>query len=320
MRNSKRKNNIKEKTLRKFLPILLCSALVTGFAMTGCSDKQNVEEAAAVQEEVVKKPVREYKFPKAEEENDLLKIATDIGDEEAKNVYLTFDDGPTQEVTPKVLDVLKEHDVEATFFVLGKMLEKNRDVAERVVDEGHLLANHSYNHTYGSLYASEESFMDEINKTQALIDEISEGDSFKLIRFPGGGHNAGSYGSAKQKYKESLKKEGYYFVDWNCLNGDAEAALRSAEQLVSRTKETAIGKNLVILMHDAAAKTTTPEALGEIIEYFEDNGYDFKRLDEIDYYTGRDAEDDAEESEDAETDTEESEKDTPKSSSSEMIL
>ena len=55
-------------------------------------------------------------------------------------------------------------------------------------------------------------------------------------------------------------------------------------------------------------------------EYFEDNGYDFKRLDEIDYYTGRDAEDDAEESEDAETDTEESEKDTPKSSSSEMIL
>lgn len=313
---NKRQNNIRLKRARKLLPILVCSLLMTGVAMTGCSDEQNSEQDAMVQEEAVKKPVKEYKFPKAEEENDLLKIATDIGDEDAKNVYLTFDDGPTREVTPKVLDILKEYDVKATFFALGKMLDANREIAERAVEEGHLLANHTYNHSYSSLYASEESFMDEINRTQALIDEISGGDSFKLIRFPGGGHNAGEYGGVKQQYKKALKEEGYYFVDWNCLNGDAETALRAAEQLVSRTKETAIGKNLVILMHDAAAKTTTPDALGEIIEYFEDNGYDFKRLDEIDYYTNRDAEDD----EDNDGIEKESKKENKKESSSEMIL
>lgn len=272
----------------RFFVILFAVIAIVVVAAVSCGkgdDKQTSENTESVQAEE-KNLQREYKFPAASEENDLLKIATSVNDTESKNCYITFDDGPTKEVTPQVLEILKKYDVKATFFTLGKMLEENRDLAEQVVAEGHLLANHSYSHDYEKLYASSESFMDEIERTQALIDEISGGDSFKLIRFPGGSHNAGSYAAAKQTYKQVLKDKGYYYVDWNCLNGDAEASLRSPEQLVARVKETAIGKNLVILMHDATTKKTTPQALGEIIEYLDEQGYKFKRLDEVDYYSG----------------------------------
>lgn len=246
----------------------------------------NDDNAELTEEKAADKPPiqKVYNFPPAEAENDLLKIATSVANTDKKICYLTFDDGPTTEITPKVLEVLKQYDVKATFFVLGKMLEANRDIGRREFDEGHLLANHSYYHQYGELYATGESFMAEIEKTQQLINEVTGEESFKLIRFPGGGHNAGAYAAQKQEYKQLLKEKGYYFVDWNCLNGDAEAALRSADELIARVRETAVGKNLVILMHDAATKKTTPDALGGIIEYLKGQGYEFRRLDEIDYY------------------------------------
>ena len=67
-----------------------------------------------------------------------------------------------------------------------------------------------------------DEFIQEINKTQQAIESVTGEESFKLMRFPGGGHNAGKYGAVKQEYKNVLKEHGYYFADWNCLNGDAE--------------------------------------------------------------------------------------------------
>ena len=268
--------------------ICVVMAVVLISAFSGNDDNAELPEDKALDNAPIQKV---YNFPPAEAENDLLKIATSVPDTDKKICYLTFDDGPTKEVTPKVLEVLDQYDVKATFFVLGKMLEANRDIGRREFDEGHLLANHSYYHQYGELYATGESFMAEIEKTHKLISEVTGEEAFKLIRFPGGGHNAGTYAAQKQEYKQLLKEKGYYFVDWNCLNGDAEAALRSADELIARVKETAIGKNLVVLMHDAAAKKTTPDALGGIIEYLKSQGYEFKRLDEIDYYADEAPED-----------------------------
>ncbi len=268
------------------LCVLILLAVIGIFS--GNDDNAELTEEKAAQEEPIQKV---YNFPPAEAENDLLKIATSVANTDKKICYLTFDDGPTKEVTPRVLEVLNQYDVKATFFVLGKMLEANREIGRQVFDEGHLLANHSYYHQYGELYATGESFMAEIEKTEQLICEVTGEEAFKLIRFPGGGHNAGTYAAQKQEYKQLLKEKGYYFVDWNCLNGDAEAALRSADELIARVKETAIGKNLVILMHDAAAKKTTPDALGGIIEYLRGQGYEFRRLDEIDYYADEAPED-----------------------------
>ncbi len=224
-------------------------------------------------------------IPSASRENDLLKIAKEAQGTEGKVCYLTFDDGPTPTVTTAVLDVLKQYNVKATFFMLGKMIERNPEVARRVYEEGHLLANHSYSHDYQSLYATGEGFWDEIVRTEGLIRDVSGEEPFPLIRFPGGGHNAGSYAAEKQQYKLLLQEKGYYYADWNALNGDAEGGTRTASQLLERIKATATQKDIVVLMHDAATKKTTAEALPAIIEYLQSQNYEFRRMDEVQYYT-----------------------------------
>ena len=173
--------------------------------------------------------------------------------EEKRQVYLTFDDGPSKN-TDRILDILKEYDVKATFFMLGKMIEADMALAKRVYDEGHLLANHSYSHNYQTLYASGESFMGEIQKTEELIEQVTGQKPFKLMRFPGGGYNAGDHAAEKQTYKELLRQNGYYYADWNALNGDAEGGNRTAAQLLAKIQATATQDRIVVLMHDAAAK------------------------------------------------------------------
>ncbi len=258
------------------LAVALLTMVICAFT-TGCqSDDWKVTGPATT-------PKPAPRIPLASAQNDLLKIAIEAQGTEEKICYLTFDDGPTK-VTPAVLDVLMEHDVKATFFMLGRMIEKNPDIAKRVYDEGHLLANHSYSHVYKELYATGESFMAEIEKVESLIREVTGEEPFKLIRFPGGGQNAGVYAAEKQQYKLLLQEKGYYFADWNALNGDAEGGTRSADQLVARLKATATQKNIVVLMHDAADKKTTAEALPAIIEHLKSQGYLFRRLDEIPYY------------------------------------
>ncbi|MBR5152058.1 MAG: polysaccharide deacetylase [Clostridia bacterium] len=224
-------------------------------------------------------------IPPAREQNDLLKIATEVPDTGEKYCYLTFDDGPTKEVTPAVLDALKAENVKATFFLLGRMIEKNPDIAKRVHEEGHLLANHTYSHQYEELYATGESFLAEVEKTNGLIKDIIGEEPFRLIRFPGGSQNAGTYGAQKQQYKLLLQENGFYFADWNSLNGDAEGHNRSPGELLARIRETSGSKNIVVLMHDAATKKSTPQALSSIIQYLREKGYTFKRLDEVPYYT-----------------------------------
>ncbi|MEE1013085.1 MAG: polysaccharide deacetylase family protein [Clostridia bacterium] len=278
---------------------LLCAlavilvAVVVGVGVSSCQG-HGEESAKSVSGERIPEPTPTPRpapeIPPASEQNDLMKIAINAQGTEQKICYLTFDDGPTTEVTPAVLDVLKQYNVKATFFMLGKMIERNPELAKRVYDEGHLLANHSYSHDYGALYASGDSFLGEIEKTTGLIQGVTgEEQPFKLMRFPGGSHNAGSYAAQKQQYKLLLQEKGYYYADWNCLNGDAEGSSRTAEQLLARVKETSGAQNIVVLMHDAATKKTTADALPAVISYLQEQGYIFKRLDEIKYYGGENA-------------------------------
>ena len=262
------------------LVALLLTAVVKIFG--GGSDEQQL--ANNENQTVEASKAKEYNLPPTSEKNDLLEIVRTKNGLDKKICYITFDDGPTNDITPQVLDVLKKYNVKATFFCLGKMLDANPEIAKREYDEGHLVANHTYYHNYGDLYASADSFMKEVNMTQDKIKEITGEEPFKLMRFPGGSHNAGSYAAVKQEYKKVLKEKGFYYADWNCLNGDAEATSRSTDELINSVKKTALEDNLIVLMHDASTKTTTPQALGSIIEYLKSKGYEFRRLDEIDYY------------------------------------
>ncbi len=203
-----------------------------------------------------------------------------------KHVYLTFDDGPNNEITPQVLDVLRRYNVKATFFMVGRYIEKSPAMCTRVIEEGHLAAVHAYTHDYPTIYASDSAFRDEVEKTYQLIVDHTPGhtEPFKIFRFPGGGFNDANYGAEKQGYKNSLAEMGYYYCDWNSLTGDADGSKKNSSQLIEYFNSTCPKvNNLIVLMHDTVGKQATVDALPQLIEQLRGDGYTFSRLDEIDY-------------------------------------
>ncbi len=191
-----------------------------------------------------------------------------------KVIYLTFDDGPSSNVTPKILDVLKKYRVKATFFVLGHLVDKNPEVIQRMAKEGHAIANHTYSHDYDFIYSSPENFILEINKTKDAVKNAGGESAYAgVIRFPGG-----AFREEKKEYKDLLIENEIPFVNWNCLTGDSETKEPIASDLISRAKRSAAGvsgTSLVMLMHDAGAKQSSVDALPSIIEYFKGEGYRF---------------------------------------------
>ncbi len=285
-RQQRRRARKRQQRRRRRIFLLTLSGLlaVIAFALL-FKPNQNIPmikpEDTQVEAEAVKPEDMQVIYPQpAEKEADLLKAAK-ISDG-VRTCYLTFDDGPTKSVTPRVLDTLRRYQVKATFFMVGSLIEQNPDMARRVYDEGHFLANHSYSHSYSKLYANETDFMNEINITYDLIAGI-EGKSVKnrIFRFPGGGYNAGTWGANKQIYKGKLAENGIRYCDWNALNGDAEGGTRTAAELLERVKKTTGAEDVVILMHDAAAKSTTADALPQVIEYLIGQGFVFKTLAQI---------------------------------------
>ncbi len=196
-----------------------------------------------------------------------------------KVAYLTFDDGPTKTVTPKVLDILEEEDVKATFFVIGKSVERYPEIVKRAYEEGHYIANHGYSHNNKKLYESEESFINEIKKTDEAIGKAIQKQNYSshIFRFPNG-FMSPSYKSNKKKMATVLAEMGYTYIDWNTLNNDSIKKY-TKDQLIKNLKKSSKGKNtLVILMHDTKDVSNSSEALKESIEYLKSEGYTFKNF------------------------------------------
>ena len=196
--------------------------------------------------------------------------------EDAKVAYLTFDDGPSQTVTPQILDLLKQENIKVTFFVLGSRVKANPDLVKREYEEGHFIANHGYSHEYSQIYKSVDSVIDEYNKTEAQIQKAIGVENYNshLFRFPGGS-NGGKYAKLKSQAKEELHKHDISFIDWNALTSDAAGA-NTKEKLIENLKETVKNKkSVVILMHDASNKILTYETLPDVIQYLKDEGYSF---------------------------------------------
>ena len=187
-----------------------------------------------------------------------------------KQVYLTFDDGPSGN-TDKILDVLKEYDVKATFFVVGKTDEQSIKSYQRIVEEGHTLAMHSYSHIYSEIYESKESFIADLEMLQEYLYQIT-GIWPRFYRFPGGSSNTVSQ-TDMQELASYLKEKGITYFDWNIASGDAV----SRELTTATIVENCVGNidnfnECMILMHDAAGKNTTIEALPEIISQVRERG------------------------------------------------
>jgi len=188
-----------------------------------------------------------------------------------KTAYLTFDDGIVRENTNKILDILKEKNVKATFFILGNTISKNQDILKRIADEGHSIGNHSYSHRREVIYNSSDALMDEINKTATLIKEVV-GKVLKLFRPP--------YGSSVIKgksYQEALKD--YKIVLWNVDSNDSRVKDINADQIYNNVVDQVKNKRTaIILFHDT--KQESIKALPRVIDYLIQNGFEIKPITE----------------------------------------
>lgn len=198
---------------------------------------------------------------------------------EIKKAFLTFDDGPSQN-TKEILDILKQYNVKATFFVLGNQAEVMPETVKRIYDEGHYLANHGYTHIYSSIYQSPEQVLVEYNQCNQIVANAIQVPEYNshLFRFPGG-LVGGKYAKIKQQAGDLLEQNGILNIDWNSLTGDSEKVNPSAEYLMNNLHNTTNGKNsIVVLMHDALAKKVTVETLPSVIEYLKGQGYEFENF------------------------------------------
>ena len=201
---------------------------------------------------------------------------------ETKRAFLTFDDGPSS-VTPTILEVLKQENVKATFFVLGSNVKQRPEMVKRIYEEGHYLANHGYTHIYSSIYASPQAVLEEFKQcNEAVRDAIGVPEYHShLFRYPGG-LTGGKYAEIKNEAKELLLQNDIVNVDWNALTGDAETKEPTIEYEIKKIQETVANKSsVVILLHDAQAKKVTAEALPQLISYLKEKGYEFKNFYEI---------------------------------------
>ncbi len=181
-----------------------------------------------------------------------------------RKVYLTFDDGPCAN-TDKILDILAEYDVKATFFVVGKEDEASQAALQRIVAEGHTLGMHSYSHKYAQLYASEENFQADFEQQRSYLEALT-GEPCKFYRFPGGSSNTVS-DVDMHLFADYLDSQGVVFFDWNVASGDGGRALLDVDTLVRNcTNDLEKWDTAVILLHDSTDKSTTVNALPQIIE------------------------------------------------------
>lgn len=185
-------------------------------------------------------------------------------DDKRKRVYLTFDDGPTKN-TEKILDILQEYNVQATFFVIGRDDAYSKSLYQRIVEEGHTLAMHSYSHNYSEIYQSKKAFYKDFDKIYNLLFETT-GVEPKYYRFPGGTSNQVSKVSMKSLAK-SLTKRGYVYFDWNAMSGDANGKSLTKRQMINNVlKDVKLHNTSIVLMHDAAEKVKTVQMLPDLLD------------------------------------------------------
>lgn len=192
-----------------------------------------------------------------------------IGD---KVIYLTFDDGPSV-YTKELLNILKEYNVKATFFVTGN---GNIEYIKKAYNEGHSIGIHTYSHVYKNVYASEEAYFNDLEKVQEIIKEQT-GEESRLVRFPGGSSNTVSRFNKgiMTRLSKELERRGYKYFDWNVSSSDTVKSNSDdiANTVIRRLKK---GNN-VVLQHDT--KYYSVKAVRKIIEYGLANGYTFAKLD-----------------------------------------
>lgn len=184
-----------------------------------------------------------------------------------KTMYLTFDDGPSEENTRRVLDILRERNIKATFFLVGENVRNHPEVARQIVAEGHTIGIHCDNHDYDALYESVDSYVADFEKARQTVYEVT-GVETNLFRFPGGSINAYNKKTGDAIIRE-MTNRGYIYYDWNASLEDA-VKNPDPKQLIENGVSTTLGRKKVILLaHDVVGSTglCLEELLDSLPEY-----------------------------------------------------
>ena len=194
-------------------------------------------------------------------------------------IYLTFDDGPSKSITPKILDILKKKNIKATFFVINQSDSLNY-LIKRASDEGHTIGLHSYSHNYEKIYSSTNKYFNDLDKISNKVYSIT-GKFSNIIRFPGGTSN-----TISRKYSTGIMtnlskmvtEQGYKYYDWNVGSGDSGGAKTKEDVYRNVVKNLKINRANIVLMHDFENNYKTLNALSDIIDYGIQKGYEFKAI------------------------------------------
>ncbi|WP_299271776.1 polysaccharide deacetylase family protein [uncultured Psychroserpens sp.] len=185
----------------------------------------------------------------------------------SKELYLTFDDGPTPEITDWTLQTLKRYNAKATFFCIGSNIEKYPGIFQKIIDDGHTIGNHTHQHVKGWTTKTKD-YLSEVRLTQTIIDTLKK-DDIKLFRPP--------YGQIKPKQGKKIINLGYKIVMWDVLSFDWDQSLSEEQCLENVLSKSKAGS--IIVFHDSvkASKNMT-YTLPKVLELFSKKGFEFKAL------------------------------------------
>ncbi len=184
-----------------------------------------------------------------------------------KTIALTFDDGPHPEFTPQVLDLLAKHQVQATFFCIGRNMEKHPELLQKIVAEGHLIGNHSYSHSdYFGFYGAKK-VLAELEKTNSLALQYT-GKRLKLFRPP--------FGVTNPSIKKALTRSGHTTIGWNLRSLDT--VISQKDRILRRITGRLKGGDIVLL-HDTHSRTV--DTLRELLPFLKKNRLEAVRVDEL---------------------------------------
>ena len=187
-----------------------------------------------------------------------------------KVIYLTFDDGPTPEITNWTLNTLKKYNAKATFFCIGNNIEKHPDIFQNILDEGHAIGNHTFNHVKG-WKTKIKNYLEEVRKAQKII-KFYESSSVNLFRPP--------YGQITPKQGKKLIEKGYKIIMWDVLSFDWDKSVMPETCLNNVIDKTVNGS--IIVFHDSIkASKNMQYALPKVLDYFSGKEYTFKSLEEV---------------------------------------
>lgn len=185
-----------------------------------------------------------------------------------KSLYLTFDDGPTPEVTEWVLEQLEQYNAKATFFCIGRNIENNPAIFKAILKNEHAVGNHTYQHKNG-WKTTLESYLEDIVRTEKTIHNTTPSFTKALFRPP--------YGRIKKKQIKAIKKSGYKIIMWDVLSADFDLNI-SNKKCLENVVDNVVPGSIVVFHDSIKAKEKLIYTLPKVLEHFSKLGYQFKKL------------------------------------------